>query len=101
MNNKIYRLSETDWFAAPDRISAIKCQKKYLNQMFEGDDYKAELKCVAKYWDDPPLDDSELDRLMFTCEEGSKPFKRSFKKQLKFLEETGEIFPCLFATTEY
>jgi hypothetical protein len=88
---RIFAVTECEWMAASSLEEAI---AGYLKETGMSQEDIAE--------EDPvEVADSELDRLIFTDDEGETSVKRTFREELARRIAEGAEFPTLFATTEF
>ena len=93
-NLKIYNVDEAEWY-----VALSEAQLKAYLAMEQDDDTRDIIE----------LTDTDLDKLMFfddienmhNPDDVDPSDKRTFREQLKIVEESGEMIPCIFATSEY
>lgn len=87
---KIFEMSDMEWVAAPSKFSALRWYMKQTGlrklDLEDDMDHPAEVS------------ESELDRLQFFEDHGSK---KSFRVKLAELQKEGVKFPCIFAMVDY
>ena len=98
-NLKIYNVNEVEWYVALSEAQLIAYMKQeYGDGWGETDDDEI-----------IELTDEDLDKLTFfdDIDDSKDPanadpsHNRTFREQLKIVEESGEKIPCMFATSEY
>lgn len=89
---KVFRLNMCDWWAGVDLEYTIK--KAVEETGTPRDDLVDEDYLQTLTFED-------LERLTFIDMEEDPPVKRSFKEQLDMMVLDGEVFPTMFASTEY
>jgi hypothetical protein len=91
---KIYKCTETEWFAAKTAREAKRYAKEFIDEAMLCDD--------EEYLLEKPelLTDEQLDKLKFT-EDCGTTYKKTFRQKLNEMIEAGEKFPCIFATSEF
>lgn len=101
---KIFKMNDSDCYAADTMEEAVKAMAENLGFQTTSEEIAA---MRAEYGVEEPVEltDEDLGLLNFVDEEedgsNSADSKRSFREQLALMIESGEEFPCFFASTEY
>lgn len=86
---KIFKMNDCDWMAA---VSLESAKAKYMEDHADG-------LPEGEAMEDPrEVSEADMDRLMFSEDDGTK---MTFREQLARLESERVKFPCFFASTEY
>lgn len=94
MNNlKIYKVNEVEWYIALSEAQLM----AYMKQEY-GDGWGENYDDAIVELTDADLDNHTFYDDMETQEESEE---RTFREQLKIVEESGKKIPCIFAISEY
>ncbi len=86
MTVKIFRMDDCMWYAAESLEAAVA-------------GYEADHDCLPPDDDANEVSDADMDRLQFVDEDGVT--RRSFREELTRRVAAGDVFPQIFASTEY
>lgn len=95
---KIFKMNDCDWWAAETLDEAkLDCVHTFGGVWPED---------AEEFLDDPyEVGDEHLDKLWFVdadeMDANGEPVRRTFREELNRMIESGEEFPCPFASTEY